>query len=322
MAELSISIEGFYGLNWPRWQQLAQTIETLGYANLYCSDHFSITPDQDSLEVNIALAYLATHTQRVHFGQMVAPVSFRDPVMLARQAIAIDNLSGGRMILGLGTGWREIEHTQYGYPLGSLKTRVDRFEEALQVIHLLLRHDTPVSFSGEYYQLQDALLRPRPATAGRPPLLIGAKGEKRMLPLVARYADAWNAVVTSPDEFRTKNARLDELLHQENRPPSAVKRTIILAVFCGEDDHALHQRILAMPTQEPKPLQEMRDALHQQMPRAIIGSPAQVTEIMHQYIDAGVEEILLHWFGLDDIEGLTSLAETVLPDVVGYMPEK
>ncbi len=119
--EISITVEGF-GLAWDGWKRLITRLESDGYAGIFKCDHFRIfdPPYQDHLEVYVALTYLATHLPRVHFGTMVSPLSFRDPVMMARQAMAIDDLSGGRMILGLGAGWMETEHKAFGYKLGSV----------------------------------------------------------------------------------------------------------------------------------------------------------------------------------------------------------
>src|SRR5574338_1257810 len=124
------------------------------------SDHFTNGqgPLLDALETIVSLTYLADHTQRIHFGPLVAPLSFRDPTILARQAMALDDLSGGRMILGVGAGWQEREHTMFGHELGDLTTRMDRLEEGLQVLTQLMRSDEPTSFQGHFYQLQDALV--------------------------------------------------------------------------------------------------------------------------------------------------------------------
>src|SRR5688572_24167826 len=116
MIELSVSVEGMFGLTWPYWKRLVRQVEALGFAGLYLSDHFLLNdpPDCPALELVVALTHLADQTERVRFGPMVAPLSVRDPVMLARQAAALDDLSGGRMVLGLGTGWEETEHRVFG----------------------------------------------------------------------------------------------------------------------------------------------------------------------------------------------------------------
>src|SRR5579863_4193023 len=116
MVALSIMIEGQDGLTWPRWKQLVTEVDQLGFAGLFRSDHFTNArpPDKDSLEMIVSLTYLADHTQHIHFGPLVAPLSFRHPTLLARQAAALDDLSNGRMILGIGAGWQEREHTLFG----------------------------------------------------------------------------------------------------------------------------------------------------------------------------------------------------------------
>src|SRR5204863_8391360 len=164
MTAISIMIEGQDGLTWPRWRRLAEAVEQLGYAGLFRSDHFtnSEPPDKESLELMISLAYLANSTSRMHFGSLVAPFSFRDPAMLARQAAAIDDLSGGRLILGLGAGWNAREHTLFGYDLGDIPTRMARMQEGLEVITRLLCSEEPVTYEGRFYQLHGATLLARP----------------------------------------------------------------------------------------------------------------------------------------------------------------
>ena len=188
MIALSIMIEGQDGLTWPRWKRLVTEVESLGFAGLFRSDHFTNPqpPDKDSLEMIVSLAYLADHTQRIHFGPLVSPVSFRHPTLLARQAAALDDLSNGRMILGLGAGWQEREHSLFGHELGDIPTRMARYEEGLEVVTRLLHSDEPVTFEGKFFQLRGATLLPRPQRSGGPEILIGGNGVKRTLPLAAR----------------------------------------------------------------------------------------------------------------------------------------
>ncbi len=168
MVELSVSFEGVFGLTWPQWRRLVRAVEDLGFAGLYLSDHLVLPdpPDHPSPDLVVALTLLADQTQRLRFGPMVAPLSFRDPVMLAWQAAALDDLSGGRMVLGVGAGWFEREHEMFGYHLGDKRMRMDRFAAGLEVITRLLRDDGPVSFESPFYRLQDAHLLPRPQRPG------------------------------------------------------------------------------------------------------------------------------------------------------------
>src|SRR5512139_1477925 len=190
MIEIAIMIEGQNGLNWPRWKQIVQLVEELGFAGLYRSDHYTNAepPDLDSLELWVSLTWLAANTQRIQFGPLVTPVSFRHPTMTARMAAAVDDLSGGRLVLGLGAGWQEREHTNYGWNLLDMDGRFARFQEGLEVITRLLRSDAPVNYSGVYYNIKGGILLPRPSRPGGPPILIGGNGMRRTLPLVARYA--------------------------------------------------------------------------------------------------------------------------------------
>jgi F420-dependent oxidoreductase-like protein len=200
MLEIAIMIEGQNGLNWPRWQKMVRAVEGIGLCGLYRSDHYTNAnpPDKDSLELWVSLTWLAANTERIEFGPLVSPVSFRDPTMTARMASAVDDLSNGRLTLGVGAGWQEREHTNFGWQLLEIPERFDRFEEGLEVISQLLQSDEPVDFEGDYYELNEAILLPRPQRPGGPPLLIGGNGMKRTLPLAARYAQEWNGIFLTP----------------------------------------------------------------------------------------------------------------------------
>jgi F420-dependent oxidoreductase-like protein len=315
MTAISIMIEGQDGLTWPRWRLLAAEVERLGFAGLFRSDHFTNAgpPDKESLELVVSLAYLATSTSRIHFGSLVAPFSFRDPRMLARQAAAIDDLSGGRLLLGLGAGWNAREHTLFGYDLGDVATRMARMQEGLEVVTRLLRSDEPVTFEGRFYQLRGATLLPRPQRPGGPRITIGGNGPKRTLPLVARYADLWNGVFLGPDDFRQRSAALDDLLRAAGRKPGDVKRTMMTGIFFGRDLAALDRQLEGERTFRPELADLPRDELIARIRgrNVIVGTPEMVAEQIAAYVNAGVEELMLQWLDQDDIDGLAALAEVV-----------
>ena len=194
-------VEGQDGLNWDRWRRIARVAEEAGFVGLYRSDHFTnpAGPFKDSLECWMSLALLATETQRIEFGPMVSPVSFRHPSMLVRQAAAVADLSGGRLQFGIGAGWQGREHTSYSYHLGDVPERMARFRESVQIMAHLLRSDEPLTFAGKHYQLHEAVVLPRPRH--RVPIVIGGGGRRVTLPLVARYADEWNSAARPPEEF-------------------------------------------------------------------------------------------------------------------------
>lgn len=317
MVDVSIMIEGQRGVTWPHWKRLASTVDQLGFAGLFRSDHFTDPepPDLASLEMIVSLTYLADRTEKIHFGPLVAPISFREPTLLARQAAAIDDLSNGRMIIGLGAGWQEREHYNFGHQLGDLKTRMARFEEGLEVVTQLLRSDEPVTFEGHFFQLHDALLLPRPQRTGGPKILIGGNGPKRTLPLAAKYADIWNAVFLSPGDFKERSVLLDSLLPQFGRQPADLRRTLMHQVIFAEDPNELERKLSsyrADPTLHNLSTDELVTALAAAN-KAIVGNATQVVQQIHAYEQAGVEEIMLQWFNLDDIDGLRALATGILP---------
>ena len=319
MIEISISSEAQFGMTWPKWQKLVAAVETLGFAGLFRADHFTIyaqPPDDDALELIVALTYLADHSRRMHFGSLVAPFSMRDPVMLARQAAALDDLSHGRMVLGIGAGWNEREHAMFGYPLGDRRTRFARLEEGLEVITRLLRSDGPVSHAGRFFHLDEARLLPRPERAGGPRLLIGGSGLKRTLPLAARYADIWNGDNLSPQAFRERSGILDDLVRAAGRQPPDVKRTNSVFVVCGRDAAENERRVTRFRRFVPEfanaPLDEILHTLRTDW-HALVGKPDEVVEQIGAFAAAGVEELMLHWVDTSEMEGLHLLAEEVLP---------
>jgi len=302
--EIAIMIEGQNGLTWARWRNLVAAVEDLGFAGLYRSDHFTNAspPDQESLELWVSLTWLADHTRRIEFGSLVSPVSFRSPALTARMAAAVDDLSRGRLTLGLGAGWQEREHSLFGYDLLDLKARFDRFEEGLQVITLLLNGDAPVSFSGKYFQLRQAVLLPRPARRGGPRLLIGGNGEKRTLPLAARYADEWNLVFARPSEVIRLNKVLTGLLAAEGRPADAVRRSMMTGLRFGRTKKELSEK-LASRNQSAEELRKRG---------FLVGVGDEVKEQLDDLAKTGLQRVMLQWLDLEDLKGLTALAKHVL----------
>jgi F420-dependent oxidoreductase-like protein len=307
MIEVAIMIEGQNGLNWPRWQRLARSVDELGFTGLYRSDHYTNAepPDKDSLELWVSLTWLASHTQNIQFGPLVTPVSFRHPTMTARMAAAVDDLSGGRLVLGLGAGWQEREHAHFGWDLLEVDARFARFEEGLEVITRLLRSDTPVDYSGSYYSLKEAILLPRPSRPGGPPILIGGNGARRTLPLAARYASEWNAVYLTPEVFRERSAELDELVRQQGRDPAQIRRSMMAGCVFGSTSAEVKRKVAAR-TQGKRSAQDLRRH------GVVVGTPAEFREQLAALDEAGVQGVMLQWLDLDDLQGLEGLAKAAL----------
>ena len=300
--EIAIMIEGQDGLTWPRWQKIAALVEDLGFAGLYRSDHFTNAdpPDKDSLECWSSLTWIASHTQRIEFGPLVSPPAFRPPALLARMAAAVDDLSGGRLTLGLGAGWQEREHHLFGFDLLDLKSRFERLEEGLEVITRLLKSDQPVSFEGKYFQLREASLLPRPQRPAGPRILIGGNGQQRTLRLVARYADEWNATFQSPAGFARLSARLDEYLKIEGRAPASVRRSMMTGLRFAQTRSELERSL------DGRSVDELQGR------GFIIGVGDQIQPQLAALEQAGVQRIMLQWPDLDDLQGLSALAKVVL----------
>jgi len=281
---------------------IVDAVESLGFAGFYRSDHYTNAnpPDIDSLELWVSLTWLASHTQRIEFGPLVTPVSFRHPTMTARMAAAVDDLSGGRFTLGLGAGWQEREHDHFGWDLLDVPRRFQRLEEGLEVITRLLNSDTPVDFSGEFYRLKEAILLPRPQRRGGPPILIGGNGPKRTLPLVVKYASEWNAVYIPPDEFAKRNRQLNEMLAANGRAPSSVRRSLMTGCYFGRDEAEVQMKLG----------KRSRDDLRKQ--GVVIGTAAEVMDQLGEYARVGVQRIMLQWLDLDDLDGLEAMAKSVV----------
>lgn len=303
--DVSIMIEGQDGLSWPRWQRLARAAEELGFSGLYRSDHFldSEGDAKDALEAWISFAWLASNTQRIAFGPLVSPLSFRNPVMLAWQASGIDALACGRLRLGVGAGWKEGEHRAFGFELPPLDERFARLEEGIQVIKALTRTSEPSSFEGTYFRLSGAMMSPRSPRSDSPPLVIGGNGPRRTLPLVAKYADEWNSVSLTIEQFQERNAQLVELLKAEGRPADAVKRTLMTRGLVGRDEREL------LAKADAKTIETARER------GGIVGTPSAMVEQLGRVAEAGVQGVMLQWLDLDDIAGLELIASEVLPQI-------
>ncbi|HEY4002493.1 MAG TPA: LLM class flavin-dependent oxidoreductase [Candidatus Xenobia bacterium] len=300
--EIALMVEGHEGLTWPLWSKLAHTAERLGFNGLFRSDHYTAPspPDLANLELWVSLTWLASHTQRLWFGPLVSPVSFREPAMTARMATAVADLSEGRLILGLGAGWQEREHAHYGFSLLAPKPRFQRFAEALDVIRLLFTSEEPFDFEGEFYRLHDVVLRPLPSH--RIPILIGGNGVQLTLPLVARHADVWNAVNITPADFRDLNAKLDGLLQSQGRPARSVQRTLMQDVICALRPEEVERA--AEGRDKPVDVLKARGA--------IVGTPDQLAPQVDAYRMAGVERLVLRWRQVEDVGSLEGLARAIL----------
>jgi probable F420-dependent oxidoreductase len=228
-------------VRWPELRDMAVAAEQAGFDSVWVGDHLlyrdASRPPRGPWEAWSTLAALATVTSRVELGPLVASASFHNPAMLAKKATTIDEISGGRLILGLGAGWNEAEYRAFGFPFDH---RVDRFEEAVVIIRGLLR-EGEVDFHGRYHRARECLLLPRGPRLQGPPIMIGTVGE-RMLRLAATHADAWNAWFSwygnRPEGIPALREKVDAACRDVGREPSTLERTVAALVQLGEGDVA------------------------------------------------------------------------------------
>lgn len=221
-------------VRWPEYLAMARRAEELGYDSLWYGDHLLYRRPGEAeargpWECWTMLAALAATTSRVELGPLVASTSFHAPAMLAKKAATVDEISGGRLILGLGAGWNETEYLAFGFPFDH---RISRFEEAFTIIRTLLREGA-IDFEGEYYTVRDCELRPRSRRPGGPPILLGSNGE-RMLAIGAPHIDSWNSwfadTGNSPAGVAPLRATVDAAALAAGRDPAAIQRTVAVLV--------------------------------------------------------------------------------------------
>ncbi|MEJ7763413.1 MAG: LLM class flavin-dependent oxidoreductase [Thermomicrobiales bacterium] len=221
---------------WPELVRRWRWFETLGFDSLWVPDHLvkPFTPHLPLYEAWTTLAGMAMVTERVRIGVLVSSNTFRHPGVLAKQAVTLDHMSGGRLEVGLGAGWYVDEHEQYGIDLPAPALLVDRFREAVEAVDLLLRQEV-TGFAGTHYTLTNAFFSPRPLQSPRPPLTLGAHKPK-MLAIVARHAQRWNSIGT-PAEIAGRNAALDDACRSIERDPASILRSLLYvpAQYPGED---------------------------------------------------------------------------------------
>ena len=218
-------------LTWEELLERARFADDVGFDGVWLFDHFTALygdPTGPCLEAWTLLGALAAATERVRLGALVTGVTYRHPAVLATQAITVDHVSGGRLELGLGAAWHGDEHRELGIDFPPTGERIDRLEEAIEVVRLLMSTDD-ASFDGEHYRLEHATYRPRPVQQPHPPLWIGGSGEKRMLPLVGRVADVWHTF-GAPAEIARKARIVAAHAERAGRDPATIRRATNLSL--------------------------------------------------------------------------------------------
>jgi F420-dependent oxidoreductase-like protein len=307
---LRIFTEPQQGASYATLLRVAQATEELGFDAFFRSDHYLAMGDGPGLpgptDSWVTLAGLALQTSRIRLGTMVTAATFRLPGPLAISVAQVDDMSGGRIDFGFGTGWFEEEHAAYGIPFPGVRERFDRFEEQLAIISGLW--ETPVgktfSFDGTYYQLTDSPALPKPAQRPRPPVILGGAGARRTPRLAAQYADEFNTPFLSVADSAAAYGRVRDACTAAGRDPSSMTFSAAQTVCCGKDDAEVARRAEAIGRRA--------DDLRA---NGIAGTPAEVVDRIGAFAHAGAERIYLQVLDLSDLDHLELLASEVLPQV-------
>jgi F420-dependent oxidoreductase-like protein len=274
--------------DFPAYLELWQTAEHLGLDWASVFDHFmpiQADPTGPCYEGMTLLAAMAAHTERLRCGVIVTGVTYRNPAVLANMAVTIDHVSGGRMELGIGGAWYELEHGQYGIPFPPIGQRLAMMGEAAQIIKSMWTQER-TTFEGRHYQLRDAMCEPKPLQSPSIPLWIGGSGERVTLRHVAGLADGWNTFLTPLDEFDHKLAVLDGHCADVGRPRSEIRIQLVLQAVLGADDAEISDQLRERADGLGVAVDELRE-------RMLAMTPGQLAEHLRPYVDRGVGDFLL-----------------------------
>jgi len=306
-VQLRIFIEPQQGASYADQLGVAQTTEECGFDAFFRSDHFLSMGGRAGLpgptDSWVTLGGLARETKRIRLGTLVTAATFRLPGPLAISVAEVDEMSNGRVELGLGTGWYEAEHSAYGIPFPPLGERFDRFQEQLAIITGLWTTPlgTPFSFAGQYYQLTDSPGLPKPVQRPRPPIVIGGGGPRRTPQLAAQYADDFNVAFQSAEVTAERFGRVREACQTIGRDPASLVYSSALVVCCADDPATLKRRAASIGRE----VDELRT-------NGLCGTPAEVLARLETYHAAGAQRVYLQILDVLDLDHIREIAQGVL----------
>lgn len=305
------------GLTYDEILALVRTAEEAGFEAYFRSDHYASFPGGGGRPTSDAwatLAGLARETTHINLGTLVSPVTFRLPGNLAKVAATVAEMADGRLEVGVGAGWNEIEHRQLGLPFPDTRERFDMLEEELAIMHGLWTEPDGWSYDGRHWQVADAVFYPKPKAAGgrrHPNILIGGDGGPRMARLVASYADEFNLTSGTLDRIAPAYARVRAACSAAGRDPDQVTYSMMTGVVVGRDEAEVQRRIgdlLSMFEQQGDP----QAWLELRRPRWIMGTPAEARRKVSDLEAAGVQRLMLQDFLPRDLDMVRLLGETFL----------
>jgi F420-dependent oxidoreductase-like protein len=307
--DLRIFTEPQAGASYEQLLAVAQAAERLGFDAFFRSDHF-LSMGGDGLpgptDAWVTLGAMARETSRIRLGTLVTSSTFRLPGLLAIAVAQVDAMSGGRVELGLGTGWYEAEHTAYGVPFPALAERFDRLSEQLEIVTGLWSTPLDETFThrGKHYTLVDAPALPKPTQSGGPPVIVGGLGARRTPQLAARFAAEFNTPFAPVDFAQQQYARVREACEGAGRDPSSMRFSFALTVCCGADDAEVARRADAIGSD----VEQLRKG-------QLAGTPEEIVSKLKSFGAAGATRAYLQVLDLSDLDHLELIAAEVMPHV-------
>ena len=302
-------IEGQEGVTWEQWVALASACEEHGIEALFRSDHYlsSFDETRPALDAWTTISALAALTSTIELGTLVSPVTFRHPAVLARSAATADEISGGRVTLGLGAGWMEREHRAYGFEFGTAKERIAHLAEQVEIVHRLL-HDESITFEGPHYRLEDA------PGLGRPdlPLLIGGSAKPGTTEPAVRFASEYNTFFATMDEIRTRKRTLDEACERAGRDPSTLRYSLMAPCVVGRDEREVQDAARRVGTRFGR---DPKEVLERYGERGPVGTVEQVVERLKEIEGVGYERVMLQHLAHDDLDTVALIGRELVPAV-------
>ncbi len=309
--QLCLMIEGQEGVSWPQWVALAQACEERAVPALFRSDHYlnldGQHPERGSLDAWGTLCALAAVTSTLRLGTMVSPATFRHPSALAKLVTTADQISSGRVELGLGAGWHDGEHAAYGFPFAGMRERIDVLDEQLQVV-LGTWTETPFSFAGAHYRLRDLRAEPKPVQRPHPPLIMGGAAGPRAAALAARYADEYNTAFPTLDEVRQRREVILRACERAGREP--LPFSVMTSVVVGADEAELRDRTSRLAQRIGADATALRD----EPPHGwVVGTVDSVIEQLGRLRDAGVTRVFCQHLLHEDLDAVALIGDRLAP---------
>jgi alkanesulfonate monooxygenase SsuD/methylene tetrahydromethanopterin reductase-like flavin-dependent oxidoreductase (luciferase family) len=324
----ALMIEAQQGLSYEDQLAIVRRAEAAGFESFFRSDHYASFPgdaNQPTTDAWAVIAGLARETSTISLGALVSPVTFRHPGNFVKLVTTIDEMSGGRIEVGVGAGWNDADHKQHGLPFPDIKKRADLMEDQLALLHGLWEEKPGWKFDGHQVVVRGGKLIPGPVQKGgrpvgkngrsRPWILTGSEGSPRGFRLAARYSDEFNLSSASPDVARRKTAELDAVCEAAGRDPRSLVRSAMVGTLIGRDRNEVSRRADALLEEFGQQAKSGIEWLEARRNRWVMGTPDEARAMVSRFADAGIERLMLQDFLPHDLEHIDLMAEELIGKV-------